>query len=219
VLSLGEGRRFEHSKRVPVAIIGTGGRSAALTLDELVTEQEILVKGLGHRLRRLPYVAGASQISDAETVLILHVAQVLDRALELAGRTAVKDVFASPPDTRPRLVLAEDSPTTRSLETMMLEGAGYEVRATTDGVEAWEALQSDGADLLVTDVEMPRMDGFDLVKTVRASKRFAELPVILVTGLARDEHQKRGMEVGANAYIVKNAFDQTNLLETIKVLL
>ncbi|RKZ37530.1 MAG: hybrid sensor histidine kinase/response regulator, partial [Gammaproteobacteria bacterium] len=219
ILGLDEGRRFEYSERVPVVVIGTGGRSVALTLYELVTEQEILVKGLGRRLRRLPYVSGATQINDAETVLILHVAQVLDRGLELAGHRALKDVFAPPPETRPRLVLAEDSPTTRSLETMMLEGAGYEVRATADGVEAWEALQADGADLLVSDIEMPNMDGFDLVKTVRASKRFADLPVILVTGLVREEHRKQGMDVGANAYIVKNAFDQTNLLETIKVLL
>ena len=120
---------------------------------------------------------------------------------------------------RKRILIAEDSLTTRTLEKTILEAAGYEVEAVADGESAWGLLQQHGADLLVSDVEMPHLDGFALTQAVRASKRFRELPVVLVTGRERDEDKARGIEVGANAYLVKSAFDQRNLLETIAQLL
>ena len=91
--------------------------------------------------------------------------------------------------------------------------------ACADGAEAWERLQRIGADALVSDLEMPRMDGFELTEAVRASPRFSRLPVVLVTARARPEDKARGLQVGASAYLVKSAFDQTNLLETLRRLL
>jgi two-component system, chemotaxis family, sensor kinase CheA len=120
---------------------------------------------------------------------------------------------------RQRVLLADDSPTTRALEQSLLEAAGYEVVACADGAEAWERLQLLGADALVSDVEMPRMDGFSLTETVRTSPRFSRLPVVLVTARDRPEDKARGLEAGASAYLVKSTFDQTHLLETLRRLL
>jgi CheY-like chemotaxis protein len=120
---------------------------------------------------------------------------------------------------RQRVVLADDSLTTRTQEQGLLEAAGFQVVACVDGAEAWERLRRLGADAVVSDVEMPRMDGFALTEAVRASPRFSRLPVVLVTARERPEDRRRGLEVGASAYVVKSAFEQTSLLETLRRLL
>ena len=109
--------------------------------------------------------------------------------------------------------------TTRTLEKTILEAAGYEVDVAVDGEDGWRVLQEQGADLLVSDIEMPRMDGFALTERIRSSPRFANLPVILFSSRASDSDKARGNEVGADAYIVKGAFDQKDLLETVVQLL
>ncbi|MFL5271809.1 MAG: response regulator, partial [Anaeromyxobacteraceae bacterium] len=120
---------------------------------------------------------------------------------------------------RPRVVLADDAATTRALGRSILEAAGYEVLAAPDGEQAWALLQQHGAELVVSDVEMPGMTGFDLARAVRASPRFARLPVVLLTALETDADRQRGLEAGADAYLVKSGFDQRELLATIAELL
>jgi two-component system chemotaxis sensor kinase CheA len=115
--------------------------------------------------------------------------------------------------------VVDDSVTTRTLEKSILESAGYRVLTAVDGEAAWQVLQEQGADLVVSDIEMPRMDGFALTEAIRRSLRFAELPVILLTSLASEADRARGVDVGADAYIVKSAFDQDDLLRTIAQLL
>ena len=122
-------------------------------------------------------------------------------------------------NTRRRLLLADDSLTTRALERSILEAAGYDVIVAVDGQSAWQLLQERGADLLLSDVEMPKMDGLSLTQTVRTSTRFRDLPVILLTSRDSQEDRARGLEAGANAYLVKSAFDQTKLLQAIEQLL
>src|SRR5262249_54293026 len=97
----------------------------------------------------------------------------------------------------------------------ILENAGYEVLTAPDGVHAWQILQEQGADLLLSDVDMPGLSGFELTQTLRAVPRFADLPVVLMTSRGTDEDKTRGVEVGADAYLIKSGFSQTNLLETI----
>jgi two-component system chemotaxis sensor kinase CheA len=113
------------------------------------------------------------------------------------------------------ILVAEDSITARTLLKNILEFAGYKVKAVIDGTEALTALAAGGFDLVVSDVEMPRMGGFDLTAKIRADARFSELPVVLVTALDSREDRVRGVDAGANAYIVKSGFDQGNLLEVI----
>jgi two-component system chemotaxis sensor kinase CheA len=117
------------------------------------------------------------------------------------------------------LLVAEDSITSRQLLKDILESAGYEVTTAPDGIAAFTSLQSGHYDLLVSDVEMPRLDGFGLTERVRRDKRLAELPVVLVTALDSRQDRERGVEAGANAYITKSGFDQRRLLDTIRALL
>ena len=101
----------------------------------------------------------------------------------------------------------------------ILESAGYRVKTAVDGLDAWTTLKTEDFDLLVTDVEMPRMNGFELTARLRADKRLGDMPVVLVTALASREDRQQGVEAGANAYLVKSSFDQTNLLEVVGRLL
>jgi two-component system chemotaxis sensor kinase CheA len=117
------------------------------------------------------------------------------------------------------ILVVDDSITTRTMEKNLLEAAGYQVRVAVDGLEAWTVLKTEAVDLVVSDVDMPRLDGFELTARIRADKKLADLPVILVTVLDSREYKERGIEAGANAYIVKSSFDQSNLLEIIRRLI
>lgn len=202
----------------PAVVLAAGTGRAALVVEEVLAEQEVLVRGLGPRLRRVPHVAAAAVLPQGQPVLLLQAASLV-RAAE--GRTASAGLFAAPavPPPRRRVLLAEDSPTTRALEQSLLESAGYEVLACADGQEAWARLQAEGAEALVSDVEMPGMDGIALTEAVRGSPRFHRLPVVLVTARERPEDRQRGVEAGASAWLVKSAFDQSLLLETLRQLL
>jgi two-component system, chemotaxis family, sensor kinase CheA len=114
------------------------------------------------------------------------------------------------------ILVAEDSITSRMLLKGILESAGYNVRIAVDGMEAFTLLRAGGFDLLVSDVEMPRLNGFDLTARIRADKKLAELPVVLVTALETREDRERGIDAGASAYLVKSSFDQSNLLEAVR---
>jgi two-component system chemotaxis sensor kinase CheA len=114
------------------------------------------------------------------------------------------------------VLVVDDAVTTRTMERNLLEAAGYGVHVAVDGADAWAALKSDGFDLVVSDVDMPHMDGFELTARIRADTELAELPVVLVSALESREDKERGIEVGANAYVVKSSFEQSNLLEIIR---
>jgi two-component system chemotaxis sensor kinase CheA len=150
----------------------------------------------------------------------LNVPNVVRTAL---GSTTQSNVIATEGEktvkTRTRLLVVDDSVTTRTLMKSILETANYNVTAAVDGQHAWECMQNDSFDLVVSDVEMPRMDGFELTSSIRGVPTFNELPVILVTARGTDEDKARGIQVGANAYLVKSSFDQRNLLETIEQLI
>jgi two-component system chemotaxis sensor kinase CheA len=203
--------------RRSAVVLATGTARAALVVDEVLSEQEALVRSLGARVRRARHVSAAAVLPDGRLSLLLNPVSLVRAA---GGRPSTA-LFPTPAAQRARrrVLLADDSPTTRALEQSILEGAGYEVVACVDGAEAWERLQAGGADALVLDVEMPRMDGFALTEAVRASPRFSRLPVVLVTARGRPEDQARGLQAGASAYLVKSAFDPTSLLETLRRLL
>jgi two-component system chemotaxis sensor kinase CheA len=117
------------------------------------------------------------------------------------------------------ILLAEDSITTRTQEARILENAGYEVVTAADGLEAWNKLATRAFDAVVTDINMPNLDGLGFAERIRRESRYADLPIILVTSLASDEDKKRGLDAGANAYITKPAFDQKILLDCLERLI
>jgi two-component system, chemotaxis family, sensor kinase CheA len=207
--------------RAPAVILAVGHRRAALVVDEVIAEDELVVRPLRLDPGTLPYAAGAAVLPSGTVALVLNAAVLSGARPATAGTagTAIAPVFAQPTAApRRRILVADDSITTRTLEQSMLEAAGYDVATAVDGLDAWERLERDGADLLVADIEMPRMDGFTLCRRIRATPRFAELPVVLVTGLGSDEDRARGMDAGADAYIVKSSFDQAALLDTVRQL-
>jgi two-component system chemotaxis sensor kinase CheA len=180
-----------------------------------------MVKNLGRQLVRVRNIAGASISGSGAVIPILNVADLVESA-PMAGAPGPIDaaqVQDTAPERRGRLLIAEDSITARTLVKSILEGAGYEVVATVDGMDALTRLKTEPFDLVVSDVDMPRLDGFELTAKIRADKKLSELPVVLVTALGSQNDREYGIEVGANAYIVKSDFDQSNLLEIVRRLL
>lgn len=210
----------ESAGGVPAVVLGSDLGRVAFRVDEILGEQEVLVKTLGPQLARVRNVAGASVLGTGQVVPVLNVPDLLKSAVKQATAPRAP-IAAGKPGVAEKssILVVEDSITSRALLKNILESADYAVATAVDGIDAYTALKTGTFDLVVSDVEMPRMDGFDLTARIRADKRLAELPVVLVTALDSREHRERGIDVGANAYIVKSSFDQSNLLEVIRRLL
>jgi two-component system chemotaxis sensor kinase CheA len=163
-----------------------------------------------------PHVSGAAILGSGRVVLVLNPASIVGEGLGLDGNAGVAFAVETEAGRGPRRILVvDDSITTRTLEQSILEAAGYDVLTAADGADGWRLVQEQGCDLVVADVEMPRMDGFALCQAIRGSKRHTKLPVVLVTALETPEHRLRGLEAGADAYLGKSSFDQQALLDTI----
>ncbi len=198
---------------MPVVLISQNGKRIAFLVDNIVDEQEVLVKTLGRQLSRVRNIAGATVLANRKLVPILNVADLMQSAVRVSSRKARTPALEKDKPSRKSVLVVEDSITSRTLLKNILETAGYSVNTAVDGVDGFTQLRSREFDVVVSDVEMPRMNGFDLTAKIRADKKLSEIPIILVTALQSREDRERGMDVGANAYIVKNSFDQSNLLE------
>jgi two-component system, chemotaxis family, sensor kinase CheA len=201
-----------------VAILTIGAQRAALAIERVVGEESVVVKPLGYPLLRVRYVSGATILGSGRVVPILN-ARDLVRAALGAGAAVAPLRLVEPERPRRRVLVVDDSLTTRTLERYILEAAGYEVEVAGDGAEAMAMLQERGCDLLVSDVEMPEIDGVELTKLIRLDPKLRILPVILVTTRDSPADRQRGLKAGADAYIVKSSFDQDNLLRTIAELI
>ncbi|MBS2038912.1 response regulator [bacterium] len=192
-------------------------RMAALIVDEIVSEQEVLVRELKPPLSLIPHLSGISLLGTGELAPILNVSYLVQRQGPLHSQLPISSKLPKKPL---QILLVDDSLTSRALLKSILESAGYKVETASDGEEALAALSQRPWDLVVSDIEMPRMNGLELTRHIRADrKRTGSLPVILVSTLHSDEDQQRGLEVGANAYVVKGNRAQTKLLEAIRSLL
>jgi two-component system chemotaxis sensor kinase CheA len=213
-------RGGEPPAAVPVVILGAGEQRIAFAVDAVLEEHEVLVKRLGKPLARVRNIAGATVLGSGQVAPILNVADLLKSARKTGSAATRVAAEARPAEAQPRTILVvEDSITSRMLLKGILESAGYRVKTAVDGVEAFTTLRAERFDLVVADVEMPRMNGFDLTAKIRADKKLAELPVVLVTALEAREDRERGIDVGANAYLVKSSFDQSDLLEAVRRLI
>ncbi|MBI2748070.1 MAG: hybrid sensor histidine kinase/response regulator [Burkholderiales bacterium] len=201
---------------VQIVLLGAADRRIAFLVDEILEEREVLVKTLGRQLSRVRNIAGATVLGTGKVVPILDVPDLLRSAAKAAAAPAMAAAEGAEAAAESKSILvAEDSITARTLLKNILESAGYSVATAVDGIDGFTQLKTERFDLVVSDVDMPRMNGFDLTAKIRADKALAELPVVLVTALESREHRERGVDVGANAYIVKSSFDQSNLLEVI----
>ncbi|RKY05234.1 hypothetical protein DRP77_01580 [Candidatus Poribacteria bacterium] len=196
-------------------IISSGSRSVGLAVDDLMREEEVVVQGFERPLLRVRNVLGAAISADGRIITVLNPGDLVRSALK--RRPSFK---GKPEKPEPKTILVvEDSVTTRTLERNILESFGYNVLVARDGAEAKEILQAVNCDLVVSDIQMPNVDGFELTAWIKNHPNLKHIPVILVTSLESEEDKKKGLEVGADAYIVKSGFDHEKLLETIKRLI
>ncbi len=200
-----------------VLVLGTGDQRIAFAVDAVLDEQEVLVKPLRAPLSRVRNISGATVLGSGHVAPILNVSDLLKSARKAGSAVVRAAAGARPAHAEAHSVLvAEDSITSRMLLKSILESAGYKVKTAVDGIEAFTLVRAEPFDLVVSDVEMPRLNGFDLTARIRADKKLAELPVVLVTALETREDRERGIDVGANAYIVKSSFDQRHLLDVVR---
>lgn len=198
-------------------IVRSGERQIALVVEEIRGIHEIVVKPIPPPLTDINPFAGAAILGSGEIVAVLHPADISSAAQTPRSETIRQDDNAR--TRNPVVMVVDDSMTTRTLEKNILEAAGYEVIVAVDGVDAWTQLQTEKIDLVVSDVAMPRMDGFELTAKIRSDRRLQETPVLLVTSLDSPSDRERGVSVGADAYVVKGAFDQEHLLKTVRRLI
>jgi two-component system, chemotaxis family, sensor kinase CheA len=206
------------SESSPAILVSVSGTRIAFQIDEVVGEQEVLVKSLGRQLARVRNVSGATVLVTGEVVPILNPSDLV-KSVSLAPRASPGDAQEARKATAGTILVVEDSVTSRMLLKGILESAGFQVKTAVDGVEAFATLRVEEFDLLVSDIDMPRMNGFALCEKVRGFAKTADLPIVLVTSLGSREDRERGIDAGANAYIAKADFDQSNLLEVVKRLL
>ncbi len=216
----------------PVMMLRSGSDRLALHVDEIVGNREVVIKNIGPQLSRMPGIAGATVLGSGEIVLILnpvalqlHVAQHPELAPKTAATPAPAPAApggvaeaAAPRRAHGTVMVVDDSLTVRKVTQRLLEREGYSVMLAKDGVDALEQMQDRLPELMLVDIEMPRMDGFDLTRNVRADERTKDIPVIMITSRSADKHRNYALQLGVNAYFGK-PFQEDILLGAISGLL
>jgi chemosensory pili system protein ChpA (sensor histidine kinase/response regulator) len=209
------------ARQIPVLLLKSGVQRAAIRVDEIIGNREIVVKTIGPQLSRLAGVAGATVLGSGQVVLILNPVQLVHRAEALAAPEGVRP--AAEPGSlvvdgrsgAPRVMVVDDSLTVRKITGRMLAREGYEVATAKDGVDALQQLQDVKPDCILLDVEMPRMDGFEFARNVRADAATKSIPIIMITSRTADKHRSRALEIGVNEYMGK-PYQEDELLALIK---
>ncbi len=211
---------LESNDRWPVVIISDQDNHYGLIVDHFMGELLVVVRALDARLGKVQDVGSVTLLNDGTPALILDVDDLLrsvDRILAGGGLKNVAQAEEGKGKKRRRRVLvADDSITVRELERKLLQGRGYQVDVTVDGMEAWNSVRAFQYDLLVSDVDMPRLNGIDLVRRIRQDSKLSALPVIIISYKDREEDRLRGLEAGANYYLTKGSFQDDTFLKAVK---
>ncbi|MDZ8224892.1 hybrid sensor histidine kinase/response regulator [Nostoc sp. ChiVER01] len=196
-------------------ILQVGQVQLGVVVDALVDEQDVLIKPQSHLLKRVRNVSGATILGTGDVCMVLNPQDLVKSARSRSQSISSTQTRQLAP-TKPTVLLVEDSIATRTQEKRILETAGYQVITAVDGLDGLNKLRSHTVDAVVSDVQMPNLDGLGLTAKIRQYQEYSELPIILVTSLASDEDKRRGAEAGANAYIIKGSFNQEALLSALK---
>ncbi|MBI5181041.1 MAG: hybrid sensor histidine kinase/response regulator [Nitrospirae bacterium] len=211
-------REDEGSKdEYPVIIVESGEKKAAFIVNDIIDEETIILKNLTFPLTKVKNISGAALLGDGRIAIVLSPADIIE-SLKAVKAAPIKKVKEKEIEKKSVLVV-DDSITTRTLEKNILESSGYNVTLAVDGVDAYNKLLEKRFDIIVMDVQMPNMDGFAFTEKARNTQEYGDIPIILLTSLESEVDKRRGIEVGADAYIVKRTFDQSNLIETIRRLI
>ncbi|MBV8801493.1 MAG: hybrid sensor histidine kinase/response regulator [Gammaproteobacteria bacterium] len=206
---------------LPIVVLKKGWNTVALFVEEIINEREIVIKRLQPPLMNVPCVSGGTLAGNGEVIIVLNSNDIIDHALHLQKSSPITlsmETEVSQAPLKPHILVVDDSITTRTLEKNILENKNYQVTVAVNGKEAWDLLQQMPFSLLITDINMPIMDGFTLTERVKQSDKLRDLPVIIVTSLGSETEKKRGIDAGANAYIVKNEFESEKLLQIVSQL-
>jgi two-component system chemotaxis sensor kinase CheA len=204
-------------KNIPCIILKIGNNLLGILVDNLLDRLNIVLKPPSKLLQGVRNISGATILSNGEVCIVLNGRDLLESVQLKAGsrtRSKVEQI-----QTKHKLLLVEDSIIIRTQMKRLLEGAGYEVIVAVDGLEGFNKLRSGNFDAVVSDVEMPNLNGLQLTAKIREYQEYRELPILLVTTLASDEDRRKGAQAGANAYLTKGDFDQKILLDTLKRLI
>ncbi len=203
-----------------IVIISFGERRFSFQVDDIIEYAQIILRPLGDLLERVSYISGITLLGTGELALVLNPSDLV----RAAGSTYSKRTMSlsdnlDETSTSARILVVDDSMATRTLEKTLLESAGYTVLTASDGYKALDVINTDKIDIVITDIQMPNMNGLELTRTLKTQYRFLQLPVVLVSSLGSDEDKARGLDIGADAYIVKRELSQKELVDTIEQLL
>lgn len=202
----------------PWVLLGTATNAHAFQVETVLQKRDVVVRGLTGRLRNLTGVSGASIEPNGSILLVLDVPALIERSTTIAD-TASRVVDKPASGRQISVMVVDDALMVRELQRSILERGGYAVRTANDGAEALAMLAEQPVDLVVTDLEMPNLDGFLLTSSIRAHPRLSNIPVLIVSSRASDEDRQRGLDAGADGYIVKTSFDEAGLLSAVSRLL
>ncbi|MHB8580259.1 MAG: hybrid sensor histidine kinase/response regulator [Ignavibacteriaceae bacterium] len=209
----------EHPDFIQLLILVYADKRIAFIVDEILEESQILVKELGKQLSRVRNISGATVLGSGKVVPVINVSDLMKSAMRSRGSIIESKENITEHTKSYRILVTDDSITSRTLIKNIVESAGYIVETAVDGMDAFTKALVGEYDLIVSDVDMPRISGFELTSKIRKDKKLSELPVVLITALESKDDREHGIDVGANAYLVKSSFEQSNLLEVIKKLL
>jgi len=202
----------------PVLILKNGNARLALQVDEVLGNREVVVKNIGPQLARMPGIAGATVLGSGEIVLILDPVLLAVQGTRLPPAAALAAASVAPTPYLPAVMVVDDSLTVRRVTQRLLEREGYRVLLAKDGVDALEQMQETRPDLMLVDIEMPRMDGFDLTRHVRGNEATHAIPIIMITSRSADKHRNYAIDLGVDAYFGK-PFQEDVLLAAMAGLL
>lgn len=212
-------RGIVEKKVLPVVIVQSVEKRIGLMIDQLLGRQEIVRKNLGGPLKNVRGISGATIIGDGRVILILDIPQIIEDVESVMVKKVQLASKPAPAKKRKSILLAEDTLSTAMLEKNILESAGFSVVIARDGQAALEKASQERFDLVITDVLMPRMDGFELALQLKKDHLYKDVPIVIVTTRESNANKRRGLEAGAEAYILKSEFTPEGLLETIERLI
>jgi two-component system sensor histidine kinase and response regulator WspE len=216
---LGYGEDQQARDSLPVVVLGDRKKSYGLVIDRFLGERDLVVHVLPARLGKVKDVSAAALMEDGTPLLIFDVDDIFRSLEKIISAGRLSRVRGGGQDkverSAKRILVVDDSITVREVERKLLEASGYEVEIAVDGMDGWNALRESDYDLVITDIDMPRMDGIELVKLIRNDARYQKLPVMIVSYKDREEDRYRGLEAGADYYLTKGSFHDETLREAV----
>ncbi|MFW5701539.1 MAG: response regulator, partial [Bacteroidota bacterium] len=220
VLRLGE--REEFSEKIHLVIISDRLNRYGVVVDQFLGEKDLVVIPLDKKLGKIPNISSGAIMEDGSIVLILDIDDMVRSVDDLLNREKLnikERGRAKIAQLRKRILVTDDSLTVREVERKLLENAGYDVTLAVDGADGWNKLSAGEFDLVISDVDMPRMNGIEFVSKIRSEVRYRDLPVMIVSYKDREEDKLRGLDAGANYYLTKSSFHDETLLEAVRDLI